>query len=362
MYSLAGLNYTEDECLRMLKSNRTISYRYELLDMNDRTIGDLTASGSIDFNSDAVIKRAASLSVKEVSDIDFLNDRVKPFLCLHTPNGVIEYPLGVFLLSSPNRKASNGTIDRDIDAYDKMQILIDDKFDTRYLIPAHTNYIAAVQTILQSAGVSADITPSDKETEVATEYAVGTSKADVVNKLLKAMNYTDLWVDASGKFKSAPYTIPEYRIIEGSYNTDKQSIVLPGATEEMDIFNAPNKIVRYLEHAERGFMTASAVNDDPNSKLSTVSRGRTIVDCEAVTDIADQATLDAYVQRVAAEKKIYQYVQFNTATMPNHEYLDCYYIINKELNVSGKYIETAWKLDMSIGGKMSHTARKAVTI
>lgn len=363
MYNLAKLGYTNDEILRMLKQNRTITYRYELLDKEDRTIGTVSASGSIDFNSEAAIKRAASISIKEVGDINFLTDRIKPFMCLHTPNGIAEFPLGVFLLSSPSRRSITGAIGRDIDCYDKTQILADDKFTSRYYIAAGTNYISAVNGILQDAGIqNAQLAVTTLETAVDMEFEVGTDRLTAINKLLKAINYTDLYVDATGIFRASTYVDPQIRKIEMSYSTDKASITLPGAEEELDMFNAPNKIVRYLENAERDILISVAENNDPTSKLSIPSRGRVIVDVEAVSDIADQSTLDAYVQRVAAEKKIYQYINFETAAMPMHEYLDCYYIDNKDLGVSGKYIETAWRLQMSNGGTMSHTARRAVSV
>ena len=63
-----------------------------------------------------------------------------------------------------------------------------------------------------------------------------------------------------------------------------------------------------------------------------------------------------------AEKKIYQKVVIETLNMPNHEYSDCLYIDNSEINVAGKYIETAWDMDLTTGGKMRHLCKKAVSI
>ena len=165
-----------------------------------------------------------------------------------------------------------------------------------------------------------------------------------------------------GYIRSRPYQDPAARAIDAFYATDKASIVSPGAKEELDIFFSPNKIIRYLENAEREYIIASAVNDDPNSKLSTVSRGRTIVDIAAVSDVANQSELDAMVARLLAEHKIYQKITFETMTIPNHEYCDCLYVDNSELDVSGKYIETAWEMELKTGGKMKHLCRKAVSL
>lgn len=363
MYNLETEGYTSKEILKAFRTHRTISYRYELLDKNDRPIGDVTASGSINFDSSSAIKRVASLNIKEEKEVDYLSDRIKPYMRLKVGEKVLEFPMGVFLMSSPSRHASGVSVSKSVECYDKTQILSDDKFDTRHLIRAGENYINAVATIIASAGITnyrLDASPLVLRTDI--EFALGTSKLSAINQLLKAINYNELWADSYGSIRATKYQPAEGRKIDIYYVPGQESIVIPGGEELLDVFQAPNKIVRYLENAESECLKATVINSDPASKLSTVSRGRVIVDIDSVDDIADQATLEAYTQRIAAEKKIYQQVVFNTAVMPHHEFLDCLYLRNKELDVSGKFIETAWSINMTVGGTMSHTCRKAVSI
>lgn len=363
MYSLETENYSAKEVLKALRTHRTVSYRYELLDKNDRPIGDVTASGSISFDSASAIKRVASLSVKEEKEVDYLSDRIKPYMRLKVAGKMLEFPLGVFLMSSPSRRADAVTISKKVECYDKTQILSDDKFDTRHLIRAGENYINAAASIIASAGITnyrLDACTLTLRTDI--EFALGTSKLSAINQLLKAINYNELWADSYGCIRATQYQPPEGKKIDIYYVPGKESIVIPGGEELLDTFQAPNKIVRYLENAESECLKAIVTNSDPASKLSTVSRGRVIVDTAPVNDIADQATLEAYTQRVAAEKKIYQQVVFQSAVMPHHEFLDCLYLKNKELGVTGKFIETAWSINMSVGSTMTHTCRKAVSI
>ena len=364
MYDLAQSGLTSDEVKKILSGNRTISYGYELLDKNDMTIGSVHAYNcKISNNTEAKIQRVASMQIMETKDIDFIYDRIRPYMQVEANGKKLIYPLGIFLMASPSRKAQGGGVGRTIDCYDKTQILDDDKFDTRYTVAAGTSYTAAVASIVSSAGITTfNIEQSELETQTALEFPMGTSKLDACNSLLEAINYQPLYADSYGYIRTSPYVLPEGRTIDAFYTTDKDSITCPGAEEEMDVFNAPNKIVRYLENPERGLMIATAQNDDPMSKLSTVSRGRTIVDIAAVNDIPNQTTLDALVQRIMAEKKIYQKVIIETLNMPNHEYSDCIYIDNSEINVAGKYIETAWDMDLTTGGKMRHLCKKAVSI
>lgn len=364
MYNLAQAGFTSEEVLAALKTNRTVSYGYELLDKNDQIIGEIQVSDcKISHNSEANIQRSIQLTTSNDDAIDYSTDRIRPYMRLKMGNTHLIYPLGIFLMSSPTRREESGAITRRIDGYDKTQILKDDKFDTRYSVPANTSYTAAVSTIIQSAGITKmNIEQSALETQTILEFPVGTSKLDACNQLLDSINFVHLYADSYGYIRTGPYKLPEGRGIDAAYATDKESIINPGAEEELDIFGAPNKIVRYLENAERQYLISSLSNDDPNSKLSTVSRGRVITDVASVNDIADQTSLDAYVARIMAEKKVYQKVIFDTLNMPNHESNDCLYVNLTNLEASGKFIEISWDMDLSIGGKMRHVCRKAVSI
>ena len=362
MYSLAQNGYTWDEVLALLKTSRAVTYGFDILDKNDVAIGEVHSPDCKIFNNiDATIQRSCSLTIIEDKEIDFASERLRPYMKLKTETGMLVYPLGVFLMSSPQRQAQGGAVKRTVECYDKMQILNDDRFDTRYTVPAGTSYTAAVANIVLSAGINmVNIAPSQLETVTALEFPIGTSKLAACNELLAAINYYPLYADSFGFVRSKAYELPDGRSIDAFYATDKASIIQPGAQEELDIFGAPNKIVRYLENAERQFMISSVTNDDPNSKLSTVSRGRVITDIASVSDIANQGSLDAYVARVMAESKVYQKIVFETLNMPNHEYNDCLYIEDKELDIAGKYTEISWEMDLWTGGRMKHQCRKAV--
>jgi hypothetical protein len=85
MLDLAYENYTAEQVKNALQSNREIRFEYDLLDKKDHkigTIGDI--DGSYSFDADAEIKGAGrfTLSEKDFTDIDFLNERIKPYFCL----------------------------------------------------------------------------------------------------------------------------------------------------------------------------------------------------------------------------------------------------------------------------------------
>ena len=369
MVDLAIGGYTRQQVinqLHALNGSRNIKFKYNLLNRDDVPQGELDVqSGRIGLDSLGEIKRTGSFTIKEKSGIDWLNDRIQPVFCLKMPdNKYIEWPLGIYIMSSPTRKNDNRTIRHEVDAYDASLILKEDCFDNRYRIVAGTKYASAVNTILASAGIwKINIPDHSGVISVDKEFEIGTTKLTAVNQLLKEINYTSIWVDENGYFRAAPYVIPTSREIEYEYRNNSISLINTEATQEEDLFAVPNKWIRVVSNPEKTVLVSSYTNDSATSKTSTINRGRTIVNYESVDDIADQTTLDAYVKRIAYESSnIFGYFKFSTALMPQHSFLDCIYVEHTEFGISTKYIETSWEMDLQVGGQMNHNLRRVIHI
>ncbi|MGC7873915.1 hypothetical protein ACPUYX_20800, partial [Desulfosporosinus sp. SYSU MS00001] len=150
MQSLNIGGYTQQQVmdvLHMKNCSRNIKFRYDLLDKNEIKKSTLSTvvSGEIDMQYMADIKRTAKLKIEDDGSINWLSDRIQPFFMLQMPDlNWIEWSLGIFLLSTPTRIEENNKIYRDVEAYDGLQILKDDKFTERYTIAQGTNYYDAI--------------------------------------------------------------------------------------------------------------------------------------------------------------------------------------------------------------------------
>lgn len=386
--------YTEKELKDMLhaaKGSRRIKFRYDLLDKNERKIRELTnvLSGEVSMNAFNTIKRTAKFSIREdaAEPIDFLSNRIQPFVLLKMPDKWvqtstgsrqliegqwIEYPLGVFVLSSPTKKEQGDYIYRDVEAYDKLVILEEDKFTARHIVRKGTKYTDAIIAILQGAGITKyNITANDSTLKEDVEYEPGISKSSPIADFLNAINYTPLWVDDYGYFTSSPYISPQDKNPDYWYEPDEFSVVADGMEEELDLYSIPNSWVAYYSNADSVgptnpnpvVITSVYTNASADSPTSTVNRGRTIVDYRKVDDIADKASLDAYVNRIAFEaSQIFGKVKFETAIMPFHGFQDVLYLKNDTLGIDGKYAETSWNIKLQAGALMSHECRKVVNV
>lgn len=346
--------------------DRNIIFEYILLDRNDnfkKTL-ETVISCRIDYKSLSSLKLSANIQIKEDADIDYLNDRIQPVIKFQKGETVLSFPMGILLLNSPTRKDRKNAVYREIECYSKLQILQEDKFGERYFIPAGTKYTTAISQIISSAGeTKINIVPSSATLQTDKEYDIEMSKLQIVNELLNEINYNSLRVDVNGYFVSERYVLPVDREIEYEYIDDELSVIVPEMMEELDLFNVPNVFVRYLNNPERPPLRSVYTNDNPDSITSTVSRGRNIVDIRAVEDIASQEALDELTRRDAFNaSQVYGHVEFETAIMPFHGYLNCLFLRYQPLGIEDKYIETSWSIECKAGGRMQHTVRKVVNI
>ncbi|HHY95075.1 MAG TPA: hypothetical protein GX513_08715 [Firmicutes bacterium] len=368
MQPLAVCGYTAEQVKQALHAaSRVLSFRYELLDSQGRKKADLAGvlGGRIEYNSLAEIKRTATFTLEDSAEVNYLSDRIKPWVRLRMPDGGwAEWPQGVFLLTTPPRRVSRaGVVTREVQAYDLLQVLVDDKLADRYTVSVGTNYIAAVKAVLDGAGLTRqNLTPTDKTLPADRDWPPGTKKLSIVNDLLGSINYKSLWIDENGTAVAEPYRSPAERAPEYTYRDDEASVIFPEVGQSLDLFGVPNKWVLVVSQPDRTVLTSTYTNNNPDSPTSTVSRGRAIVDYREV-DAADQASLDAMAARIAFEaSQVYEQVEFETAIMPFHSDSDVIELHYTKLGIAHKYSEVAWGFDLKAGARMYHRVRRVITV
>lgn len=399
MLSLERQEYGKQEIINALHGKYApvqMRFRYDLLDKDNNYIRTLdnVLDGEVNCKSLANIKRTAKFTLRDDGYIDYLSDRIQPFVEVyvrsnkqHTAEdntyflqpsfpakfhelkttqrtGWIDFSLGVFLLSSPSRIDQDNTIIREIDAYDGLIVLKEDRFIDRYTIAAGTNYVGAVIEILQSAGIHKwNIEDTDKVLDTDVEFEPGKEKLFAINGILRQINYDGIKADVNGYYTSRYYRSPTLRSAEYTYIDDDKSVILQGMEEEFDLTETANEFVMVRTNEEQEPLRSTYTNDNPDSPISTVNRGRTITDYREIDKVADQEALDGRVERIAANaSQVYGKIKFNTAVMPMHDVDDVVQIDYSRLGISEKYAETAWSFPLKVGGTMSHELRKVMIV
>lgn len=272
----------------------------------------------------------------------------------------VEWPQGVFAMSSPKREIDrNGVITRMVEGYDVIQTITDDKLEDRLVVTAGTRYLDVVNELLGDRPKI--VTPSGTSAARDREWPVGYSIRQTINDMLASINYESISADERGNFVVRPYILPDRRTPEFNYLDDEDSVIMPGASQELDLFNVPNKWVLTVTNPDLPPMRAVLTNNDPQNPTSTVRRNQTIVDFRQEEDSPSQAALMRKAQRHAwAASRKFEGVEFETLMMPFHSGNDCYNIRYQGLGVDEKYLEHYWILRLRAGEKMQHRGRRVV--
>lgn len=370
MISLAQNGYTAVTVDAALHSaNRTLKFRYELLNSSNQLKSSLVKiiGGSVANNAFSQIKRTARFDIRDDGAINYLSDRIKPYARFQMADGgYAEFALGVFILSTPpTRSESTSKVTRNVEAYDLSQILVDDKISDRYTIASGTNYIVAIKAVLDGAGITIqNLTATSSVLPTAMDWPPNTTKLQICNDLLGAINYQSIVFDENGTVICQPYVPPASRASDYIYVNDNLSVIVRGSVERaFDLFGIPNKWTLVVGEPDRSVLISTYTNSNPASPTSTVNRGRTIMDYRNNQQAVDQATLDALAVKTAFEaSQAYEYVTFETAIMPMHGDLDVYTFIYSDLGINGKYTEDSWEFELKAATTMKHKIRRVVSI
>lgn len=363
--NLAQGIYTEDEVLLVLRSSsRRVYYRYTVKDTADHTIGELDIQdGRITFDSTQSVMRTFSGTVNNADTIDLncVDYRLIPWFCLEMGQEVLKYPLGKFIIS-PTEDCYAGMTRVRIVGYDLGKVALDYYEDNRYYLSDTVAVTNAINGLLDDLYAGYSVEQSSKRT-YPSEWNIGTCRLNIINDLAKMIGYNPLYFDEVGNGYVTAYQFASTRDVEAIYRADDTSIITDGVTRDSGMFAIANKYVRWVEEADQQYYISSYTNDDPDSPYSTITRGRTIVDAEAVSGITSQEELDAYTLQIAEQRmQAYETLQFKTLNMPNHGFKTCLWVDIPAYNINGKYVETGWEMDLVPNGTMVHNCSRVVDL
>lgn len=335
---------------------RQISFNYVVLRNgvdNSRIYPSGGSTPTVRMDSSGEIKSSLRGSFVDPGDeVDWINDQIRVELVI---DGVA-YPIGVFLPASVRRTEDSTSKTVTIEAYDRCWILKDTLTESAYYIEEGTNYIDAVKALLSNAGIALiKSTPTSASlTEDREDWGIGTSYLTIINQLLSEINYKDLWFNEDGIAILEPEATPTGSNIKHTLDDRTvKSLMMPGISSETDAFSAPNVFICVCSNPDKSdVMIARSENTNPQSPLSTRSRGRRIVNVTYVDNIASQSELQAYADRKRDKSALAgETISVSTALMPGHGVRDITLIRYGDLVAT--CVERAWSMPLQVGGNLS---------
>ena len=339
-----------------LNASNLETYKYIALDKNLKEIADITAyvdTGTIEYNALSRLKASCSLSLQLE-----INKKIslKGVRIYHILNGS-EACLGTFIISTPASSFKGAMQTLEAVGYSTLYRIAHNAPSNRYYVPKGTNAINEVKRVLNELGFSFSITESVKTTSTNREWEIGANYLDIINDLLDVANFTPLYVDELGTYISEPYVLPQDRAITLTLDEDVDYIEETQANE-LDLFNVPNKFIRYCSNEPTVSLYAVFENTDGEVGTDNTWVNTSV---EEVKDVADYDTLYAICKRDCARAlSIYNKVQIATPIMFIKGYLPI--IELKHYQAKGRYECTSFKISLETGGTQEMSLRKVVEI
>lgn len=187
--------------------------------------------------------------------------------------------------------------------------------------------------------LSASIVAEDNETHLS-----------MVGKILTAMNWR-LRLSGDGTISVEPAATQPI----ASFDPLDNDIIELEVTVEKDLFSCPN-VFRAIDDD----LTAVVRDDDPNSPLSTVNRGREVWAQETNCDLADNETIEQYAARRLAElQKVSKTADYNRRFIPDVTASDLVRLWYPEQGLNGVYFINSQSIEL---GKAARTGEQVMEV
>lgn len=287
----------------------TQTYEYYLVDPRTwRDIAPLSNVTSATINRDLTVETlgSATFDVTELIGEAY----IRAYLVV-IQNGVqSRHPLGTYLVQTPNSRFDGKVRTVSMAAYTPLLELKENPPPLGYSILKNANIMETAYTLCRDHA-RAPVVKANCATPLYQDFVANTSDSWVsfIADLISNAKYRfDL--DELGRILFAPkQTIESMQYVWTYDDTNSKSILLPELSMEHDIYGIPNAVE--VVYAKEGvYRTAIAVNDDPDSPVSTVSRGRTIKHYDTNPSFPAEPTdaqLQEYARQLLKQKSTVEY-------------------------------------------------------
>ena len=225
--------------------NRYESWKFEKLSLSGSEyihngwITEYIKEASITIDFDRNIIGSSRFQIDDDLSIDYLSDRIKVYYSL----GGYDFPLGVYIPINPQQHFLNTDIERNVQAYDLLKALEDDKITTSFSLDEGDVITDEIETILDGVGswVKYNIEASTETLADDKSYEIGTSKLFIINSLLNMINYYPLWVSGNGVFRAVPWSATKN--VTWTFLDDSESLYEADVLRDIDYSEAYNKVL-----------------------------------------------------------------------------------------------------------------------
>lgn len=215
---------------------------------------------------------SATINCNEVMDECY----IRAYLVVNQ-NGYIEkIPLGTVLVQTPSIRFDGKKKSMSMDAYTPLIELKSTVPPIGYSILEKSNTMGVAANLCRE-NMRAPVVLITVDTELPSDFVSNLDDTwlSFLTDLIFNAKYR-FGLDELGRVIFEPEQDTASLRSLWTYNDDNSSILYPDITNERDLYGIPN-VVEVVYSTGVGYMFSRIVNDDENSPVSTVSRGREVV-------------------------------------------------------------------------------------
>lgn len=258
----------------------------------------LTFIKSCSINRDEESQTLGSATIDTTKELDECYVRV--YLVVGQ-NGVTEkVALGTYLVQTPAISHDGKSNSISMDAYTPLIELKEGLPPLGYSILKNTNIMDTAYDLCREH-MRAPVVKADSSKTLYSDFVanINDTWTTLIADLVANANYK-LDLDEIGRVLFAPIQDTASLQSRWTYNDDNSSILYPDINKERDLYGIPN-VVEVIYSYDGGYLFSRIVNNDENSPISTVNRGREIVYRDSNPNLSGEATqemLDAYATQL----------------------------------------------------------------
>jgi hypothetical protein len=266
---------------------------------------DNVKSCSINWDAEAETLGSATIDIAES-----LGECYIRVYLITIQNGVKEkHPLGTFIVQTPSESFDGKVRGVSMDAYTPLLELKESPPPLGYSLLKDENIMDAAYRICRNYA-RAPVIAATCDTKLQFDFVANTSDTWIsfLTDLIANAKYT-FALDELGRILFAPKQETESLQPVRTFTDDKDSIMCPDITMSRDLYGIPN-VVEVIYSNGNDVYYARSVNDDPNSPISTVNRGREIihrVTDPKVTGMATEEQIQEYSDQLLKELSTLEY-------------------------------------------------------
>lgn len=295
------------------------------------------------------IKREDS-ELRESADIDCVNytetteQLIRVWLDARQNGGSDHIPLFTGIATSPGRDINGNLVTNTLECYSVLKIAQDMLLPRGWYAPKGINGGDLIRDLLGMIPVDITISENSPGLKSAIIAEDGENRLSMTDKILSLMDWR-MTLDGYGNIYIKPYSWDAVATFDAINN----DVLEPTLTINHDWYDCPNVYRAVLDDSY-----AVARDDDPDSLLSTVSRGREVWFEDSSVYLQEHETLAEYAQRMLKDaQKSSTSISYDRRFDPNVYVSDVVRLNYSGQNIKGDYLVTSQTITLGYNARTS---------